>query len=37
MHAPASQLDEEEHVQPSQPERLDREEIAGDHRLRLQA
>src|SRR6266516_6834803 len=35
MRAPASQLDEEEHVQPSEPERLDREEIACDLRLRL--
>jgi hypothetical protein len=35
MHTPALQLDEEEHVQPSKPERLDREEITRDHRLGL--
>ena len=35
MHAPASQLDEEEHIEASEPERLDREEVARDHRLRL--
>ncbi len=35
MHATAAELDEEEHVQASEPERLDGEEVAGDHRLRL--
>src|SRR5512132_3390312 len=35
MHTPAAQLDEEEDVQSSEPERLDREEVARDHRLRL--
>ncbi len=35
MHAPAAELDEEEHVQASEPERLDGEEVASDHRLRL--
>src|SRR2546430_1451823 len=35
MHAPASQLNEEEHVEASEPECLDREEVARDHRLRV--
>jgi hypothetical protein len=29
MHAAAAQLNEEEHVQPLQPNRLDREEVDG--------
>src|SRR5213596_796543 len=35
MHAPASQLNEEEHVEASEPECLDREEVARDHRMRV--
>src|SRR6266508_66912 len=33
MHTPSAKLDEEEHIQTSEPERLDGEEIARDHRL----
>jgi hypothetical protein len=32
VHAPRAELDEEEHVQAAEPERLDGEELAGDHR-----
>jgi hypothetical protein len=37
MHAPRSVLDEEQHVQGSQPRRLDGEEIARHDSLRLRA
>src|ERR671938_1200818 len=37
MHAAAAELDEEEHVQPLQPEGLDREEVDREHALRLRA
>src|SRR6266545_2265068 len=37
IHATPRQLDEEEHVEPAQPERLDREEVTLDHRGRLLA
>jgi len=37
MHAAAVELDEEEHVQPLQPDRLDGEEVDGEHALRLGA
>ena len=33
MYPPAAQLDKEEHVEASEPERVDGEEIAGDHGL----
>ncbi len=32
VHAPAAELDEEEHIEAAEPERLDGEEVAGDHR-----
>src|SRR5438128_8274123 len=32
MHTPPAELEEEEHIQPSEPERLDREKVAGDNR-----
>jgi hypothetical protein len=35
MHPAAAELDEEEHVQPLQPNGLDREEIDREHALRL--
>jgi hypothetical protein len=35
VDAATGELDEEEHVQPAEPERVDREEVAGDHRLRV--
>src|SRR5450759_3488979 len=31
MHPAAPELDEEQHVQPTQPDRLDREEVTGQH------
>jgi hypothetical protein len=37
MDAPAFQLNEEEHVEAAQRERLDGEEIAGEHARRLLA
>src|SRR5206468_3526185 len=37
IHATPRQLDEEEHVEPAQPERLNREEVTLDHRSRLLA
>src|ERR1039458_1548516 len=37
MHAPRRELDEEQHVDPLQHERVDREEIARAHALRLAA
>src|SRR4029453_7641980 len=37
MGAPGFQLNEEEHVEAAQRERLDGEEVAGEHRLRLLA
>src|SRR6266511_4097454 len=37
VDAPASELDEEEHVEPLQPDGLDREEVDGDHALRVSA
>ena len=33
VHAPTVELDEEEHIEASEPERLDREEVAGDDRM----
>jgi hypothetical protein len=33
VHAPAAKLEEEEHIEASEPERLDREEVAGDDRV----
>ena len=37
VDAPAAELDEEQHVQAAQRDRLDREEIAGEHARRLAA
>jgi hypothetical protein len=37
MHAAAAELDEEEHVHPLQPDGLHREEVDGEHALRLRA
>ncbi len=37
MHAATLELDEEEHVEPLQRDRLDREEVDGKHALRLRA
>jgi len=31
MNAAAPEVDEEEHVEAAEPERLDGEEVAGDH------
>src|SRR6266540_4092298 len=33
VHAPRAELEEEEHVQASEPERLNGEEVAGEHRF----
>jgi len=35
VHAPTGDLDEEQHVQPTKPERVDGEEIDGDYAPRL--
>jgi len=35
MHSAAAELNEEEHVKPPQPDRLDREEVDGQHAVRL--
>src|SRR5215211_6112931 len=35
MHTPTVELEEEEHVEPSEPERLDSEEVARDDRCRV--
>ncbi len=35
--APAAELEEEEHIEAAEPERVDREEIAGDDRLGVSA
>jgi hypothetical protein len=32
---PAAELDEEEHIEPTQRDRLDREEVAGEQARRL--
>jgi len=32
VNTPRAKLDEEKHVQAAEPERLDGEEVAGDHR-----
>src|SRR6266545_152729 len=37
MHSAAVELDEEEHVQPLQPDGLDGEEVDGEHAVRLRA
>jgi hypothetical protein len=37
VHASAAELEEEEHVEASEPERVDRKEIAGDDRLGVRA
>jgi len=37
VHAPAAELEEEEHIEAAEPERVDREEIAGDDRLGVSA
>jgi hypothetical protein len=37
VHAPAGNLDKEQHVQPTKPDRVDGEEIDGNHALRLRA
>jgi len=37
VDAPAAELDEEEHVQPLQRDRLDREEVDREHALRLRS
>jgi hypothetical protein len=37
MHTAAAELDEEEHVQPLQPDGLDREEVDREHAVRLRA
>src|SRR5437870_5539321 len=33
MDSPAAELEEEEHIEPPEPERLDREKVAGDDRV----
>src|SRR6266545_8122805 len=37
VHAPAAELEEEEHIEAAEPERVDREEITGDNRLGVSA
>jgi hypothetical protein len=37
MHSAAVDFDEEEHVQPVQPNRLDREEVDSQHAARVRA